>query len=381
MKILFLSNKTALSGKAVGGAETSMEVMAQSMSELGHDVYYLAWQHPIKDLNNSRDYELILFRPKGMKRILGETYNRNYISWRKEKYLNEIIKKYQIELVYSFGKTIHQLAKIKREHPSLKIVHRIAGITEQIGIKVPKGKDAQLFKILEQADAFNFQSEHHEHSYLSSFHKMQRSFPNKEKLIHDIGIHSDYFHSSPTEPNPENPQRLLCCMRFSDRKRQDLIIQALGRSNNKNLEVYFAGAGPMLAKMKELAYKLEVEERCHFVGFLSRPMLINLMQSCQALVHPVDYEPQSKSVWEAMAMKLPIICSNVPALQQTIIPQETGILCENSVESWTQIFDSITNLKADLQYMAIKAFDQIAEIADPAKNAKKYESFFLSLID
>ena len=94
---------------------------------------------------------------------------------------------------------------------------------------------------------------------------------------------------------------------FNPGKRHEDVIRALALTNaeNNKLHLAFAGTGGLMSEMKELAGKLNVSERVHFIGFQKdvRP----LIAASAAMVMPSKREGLPRSVMESMAMKTPVI--------------------------------------------------------------------------
>lgn len=96
---------------------------------------------------------------------------------------------------------------------------------------------------------------------------------------------------------------------FNPGKRHADIIRALAKINNKDFHLALAGTGDLMDEMKELAGKLNVSGQVHFIGFLNdvRPLLA----ASAAMVTPSRREGLPRSVMECMAMRTPVIGSDI----------------------------------------------------------------------
>ena len=101
--------------------------------------------------------------------------------------------------------------------------------------------------------------------------------------------------------------RFLFVGRLVDWKALDLVVHALQDVPNAILEV--VGDGPMLKPWRDLAAKIGVQDRVHFLGWLSQKECAERLNGCCALVLPSLYECGGAVVLEAMAMSRPVIAT------------------------------------------------------------------------
>lgn len=173
------------------------------------------------------------------------------------------------------------------------------------------------------------------------------------ELRHSIGLKpSDKLFSYIAEFNP-------------DKCHAD-VIKALTATNNKHLHLAFAGAGALLKEMKELAERLSVGERVHFMGFQSdvRPLLA----ASTAMLMPSKREGLPRSVMESMAMRTLVIGSDIRGTSD-LLKDGCGILIEISDDKKIAGFadamvycadnsnEKEVNKTIDLAYNKIVSFD------------------------
>lgn len=110
------------------------------------------------------------------------------------------------------------------------------------------------------------------------------------------------------EKLPEFKDKFVISMigRYSNEKRQDVLIDAISKSKYSNkIQLVLAGKGPKEAKYKKLGEKLINPPVMHFY---STEDLINLLKSTDLYVHSADAEIEAISCIEAFA------CGNVPII-------------------------------------------------------------------
>ncbi len=70
--------------------------------------------------------------------------------------------------------------------------------------------------------------------------------------------------------------------------------------------------------IKSVIEKLQLSEKVHFLGIVPEEDLIGLYKNTKLVVIPTLYEAGSGPLYEAMRYKVPVICSNVTSLPETM---------------------------------------------------------------
>lgn len=104
-----------------------------------------------------------------------------------------------------------------------------------------------------------------------------------------------------------------------------LTLEAFGKLNRDDLELWVIGDGPERRRLERLAVRYSVENQTTFHGAKSRDDALRLLGRCDALLHPTLHDSGGWVCLEAMSMELPVVCLELggPATQVTA---ETGIL-------------------------------------------------------
>lgn len=108
---------------------------------------------------------------------------------------------------------------------------------------------------------------------------------------------------------------MLQVARFSDQKNQDCVIRALPLLP-QNIHVAFAGYGVRLEACRELAAKLGVAGRAHFLGM--RSDISRLWSVADIGVMSSQWEGFGLAAVEGMAYAKPVIASAVPGLADVV---------------------------------------------------------------
>lgn len=139
-------------------------------------------------------------------------------------------------------------------------------------------------------------------------HERVRVLPN--------GIDVERIEALAGTPRTPEPT-LLAVSRLVEYKRLDLAVRALAQPGLEDARLQIVGEGPAEPALRELARREGVEERVEFLGKISIwDDLIRLMAGSHALVHPSTVEGFGMVVAEAMAVGLPYVAADIPALRE-----------------------------------------------------------------
>ncbi len=121
---------------------------------------------------------------------------------------------------------------------------------------------------------------------------------------------------------------LLCTRRFVEKNGVQFAIQALPLVAEKyNVVLYLVGLGPLEQELKDMAIKLNIQDRVVFVGPIQNHLVPEYLCAADIVVIPSLLEATSISGLEAMACERPIVASNIGGLPEIIGP-ENGALFE-----------------------------------------------------
>lgn len=125
------------------------------------------------------------------------------------------------------------------------------------------------------------------------------------------------------------PQRryLLTICRLMVWKRVDVILEVLAQLP-KDVHLLIAGDGDMEQAWKDLATKLGVAERAHFLGNVPHQLIPSYIRAADIFILNSEYEGLSHTLLEVQALGTPIIASAVCGNPEVVIDGETGLGCD-----------------------------------------------------
>ena len=133
-------------------------------------------------------------------------------------------------------------------------------------------------------------------------------------------------------PVPGDPDRnyLLALGRVVDKKGFDLLLAAYAgvASDHRGYDLVIAGEGAARDRLQELAAELEVEDRVHFVGRLSRQDVAAAMDGATAFVMPSRLEPFGIVILEAWRAGVAVVASTRGGAPEFVDDGITGVLID-----------------------------------------------------
>lgn len=103
---------------------------------------------------------------------------------------------------------------------------------------------------------------------------------------------------------------------FIPRKRHQDVLQALKVLNRSNVHLAFAGTGPLMDAIRQLACDLGVQDRVHFLG--QQEDIRTLVRASSAILLLSSQEGLPRSVMEALCLETPVIGSNIRGTRDLI---------------------------------------------------------------
>jgi len=94
--------------------------------------------------------------------------------------------------------------------------------------------------------------------------------------------------------------------------------------SGRNIALELVGDGDRKKKLQDLSVELRVNDRIRFNGFRDDATLF--LKSFNCFVLPSLSEGIPRCIMEAMAVKVPVIASNIPGNRNLVVNKETGLL-------------------------------------------------------
>ncbi|MBO5059186.1 MAG: glycosyltransferase family 4 protein [Prevotella sp.] len=169
------------------------------------------------------------------------------------------------------------------------------------------------------------------------------------------------------------PFRIVQVSRLEhDKKGQDLLIQAVARMR-EDVEVDFIGVGSSMDYLQQLAKKLKVESRIHFLGSKTQQYIADNLCQYDLFVQPSRYEGFGLTVTEAMAANIPVLVSAGQGPAEVTCGSKYGWVFENgSVKDLAKNIEYVMNHYVEASEKVVQARQYVIGTYDVAVTARKY---------
>jgi glycosyltransferase involved in cell wall biosynthesis len=130
-------------------------------------------------------------------------------------------------------------------------------------------------------------------------------------------VPGDAVHRIRQELRLEDEDRLfLMIAEFNPNKRHNDALYALALTKNERIHIAFAGHGGTEPQIAELAARLGLTSRVHFLGF--RNDIPALIRASTATLLTSEREGLSRSVLESMSLGVPVVGSDIRGIRELL---------------------------------------------------------------
>ncbi|CDU11568.1 glycosyltransferase family 4 protein [Vibrio coralliirubri] len=164
------------------------------------------------------------------------------------------------------------------------------------------------------------------HTVAESFSADNLDENNESIILNGIDVDGISTHIKPF--TQRHRYRIICAGRMVPVKGQHLLLEALPAiiKVQPDIELLFAGSGPEEKKLEVRSKQLGIEQHVTFMGWLSREKTMDIISSATVMAIPSDgtQEGFGLVVAEALALEVPIVCSDIPVFKE--VAGETALL-------------------------------------------------------
>jgi glycosyltransferase involved in cell wall biosynthesis len=144
---------------------------------------------------------------------------------------------------------------------------------------------------------------------------------------------------------------------------------AVAASDPRVSLVLTGGEGAAEAAVRQETLTLELRERVHRLGRISRPDLDRLLRAAVALTFPSRHEGYGLPIVEAMALGCPVIASDAAAIPEIV--GDAGLLVDpDDVDGWAGAMSSVLGNDELRSMLVAKGRDRVASLS-PEETARR----------
>lgn len=119
---------------------------------------------------------------------------------------------------------------------------------------------------------------------------------------------------------------MLSVGELTKRKNHLIVLEAMHKINNVNLHYYICGSGPLKEEIESLAKQYHLEKNVHLLGF--RKDIYDICNACDLFIFPSLQEGLPVALMEAMACRMPVVCTKIRGNSDLIVENKGGFLTE-----------------------------------------------------
>jgi len=197
-----------------------------------------------------------------------------------------------------------------------------------------------------------FEDKHHRNKYIEVLNKINRiivvSDELKNKLVSEYLVPAqrvrvilngvnlnefplcDKFTARKQLSLPLNQNIGVCIARLSIEKNINILIDAISLLNNKDLNIYIIGDGPLRATLESHIKRMNIKDKIKMIGALPHNQIYRWLNAADFFCLPSEREGCPVVVHEALACGLPVISTTVGAIPDLVCSDDYGLLCPPS---------------------------------------------------
>lgn len=364
---------------AVGGAETSIRLLAERLAARDHDAVYVTkasgwWPVPSRPRlrrHGVRHVELRTLRGRArspkLERLRKALLVRN---------LERIVARHDPHVAYAYYEleNLQALLEVRARSGRPRIVLRMAGLRWHRECVRDPARVPEYERIFNEIDAVNFIHEELQSMTEELLRELGMRVAFRHRFVGDIGSSAeagDRGPSSATAGRPRErsdaPFRIVMASRLSPyQKRQDLIVEAAALLDpSVPVSIELIGSGSERASLQARIDRRGLADTITLRPFMPQTELWERLRSADLMCHACDFEGLGKILLESMAVGLPVLASNVAPLNSLIQDGINGFLVDNEPAAWAERITQLATATASRERVARNAMDFVRRTYDP----------------
>ena len=345
MNILIINHEFPPVG---GGGGVFSKMLGEGLSKLNNNTFILTTKNKFRTEEISKNCKVIYIKSARKSLICGDSFSLLKFIAISIPHIKTICSKYKIDIINSHFFHTSGLAVY---FSKLNIPHIVSALGADVYDPTRYAKirflmNFALKKISSESQAVVVSSS----DMRSRILDISQDLNGKVKIIPHC-IKSGCFSGEKNNNLkikmgiPSNAKIILSVCRLIPRKNLEFALAVVKKLIKKKYMIKYliVGGGPEKKKLEEISEKLKISSFVHFFNYTGDSELREIYENSDIFFMPSKHEAFGISALEAMASRIPPVCSKIGGWSDFIINGETGYLCGEENE----YIERISNLIDD----------------------------------
>ena len=383
-----------------GGVELHAINLSKELVKLGHNVTYLTGAIP-----NSKEETTIdgvNIKRLDFLSLIGKAYDPQQLNFSRQLFFllkTKFLRKKAYDFIensdifhghiYSSGLVAYFLSK-KRKAKAINTIHGSYykywnELTRNpLAVWFYRGMERRLAPLLARKTDCQI---HTDFDFAETVKKWCKPINAKKvvTVLNGVDIHKFNYK---TQPNPmvseEDGPIIMTTRRLVVKNGVIYLVRSFKKifEEYPSAKLYIIGDGPEKSNIYREVQSLGLEESVNFVGMVPNDSIPSFLSGADIVVVPSIVEASSISVLEAMAMKKPVVASDIPGIREITKKGEHCILVKSKDTS--QLADGILGLLKDKEKserVAQLGFNEVTTNFSWKKKAKEIEQIYFNALE
>jgi glycosyltransferase involved in cell wall biosynthesis len=309
-----------------------------------------------------------------------ELWERGRFDWRIIRKLLQIIKEYSIDIVHGHDYKSDVIGRVLRIFTPVKLISTVHGwVGNNSKERFYNYVDRKVLKKYDKVIAVN--------KPIMDLLVQKKVNPRKVELIHNAILVEDYAPQSEVKDLrselkiPDSAPVLGFVGRISEEKDLPLLFMAVKKSlpDFTDLKVLISGDGPLIDKLKDYCNKIGIGEQVFFLGQVQDIKRVYLTMDVFILTSKTEGIPNV--ILEAMAMRVPVISTNVGGVGEIIRHNTDGVLIQaGDIAGLCHYFSKMLKENDYRNNVVNEAYKRVSENFGFSARLKRIEEIYKELM-
>ncbi|MHA1407731.1 MAG: glycosyltransferase family 4 protein [Candidatus Heimdallarchaeaceae archaeon] len=387
-------------GRIGGGVELHATNLSKMLVKMGHKVTYLTGAIP--NCKNEKIIEGVKFKRVDFNSLIKKSFQSQELSFRRQLFFllksrshetKKFMKENNFDIfhghVYSSGLVALYLGK-KNKSPVINTIHgsyykhwdKIK--KNPLLVRFYRNMERRLAPYLVKKSAFQIHTDYDFAKLVKKWAKPE----NRSKIVTILnGVDLDKFNPN-VKPNEEILEKegpvIMTTRRLVAKNGVLYLVRGFPKivQKHKNARLIIVGDGPEKTKIIQEIKKQKIEDKVLLVGMIPNDQIPAYLAASDIVVVPSIVEASSISVLEAMAMKKPVVASDIPGIWEITREGECCTLVPSMVpeEISKGILQLLKNKKV-AEKLAENGYKEVVEKYSWQKKAKDIETIYIKALE